>query len=134
MPTVFTRIIEGELPGHFVYEDEHCVGFLTIEPLREGHVLMVPREEVDHWLDLSPQLLTNLMAASQRVGRAIHEEFGSQKVGMMIVGLEVDHVHIHLSPIDSIREMDFSRTAPADQDRLANVAARLQAALARQAS
>ena len=131
MATLFTRIIEGELPGHFVYEDEHCVGFLTIEPLRDGHVLMVPRAEIDHWLDLPEELLHRLMSASQRVGRAIHAEFGSEKVGVMLVGLEVPHVHVHLSPIDSIREMDFSRTAPAEQDRLAEVAERLRAAIAR---
>lgn len=134
MPTLFTRIIEGDLPGHFVYEDEYCVGFLTIEPLREGHVLMVPREEIEHWLDLSAELLSNLMIASQKVGKAIHEEFDSEKVGMMIVGLEVPHVHVHLSPIDSIGEMDFSRTEPAEQDRLTQVAARLRARLADSAS
>jgi diadenosine tetraphosphate (Ap4A) HIT family hydrolase len=134
MATIFTRIIEGDLPGHVVYEDDDCVGLLTIEPLRDGHVLMVPREEVDHWLDLSPELLTKLMIASQRVGRAIHDEFGSEKVGVMLVGLEVPHVHVHLSPIDSIREMDFARTAPADQERLATVAARLRARLALQTS
>jgi diadenosine tetraphosphate (Ap4A) HIT family hydrolase len=134
MPSVFSRIIAGDLPGHFVYEDKYCVGLLTIEPLREGHVLMVPRQEVGHWLDLSPELLGHLMAAAQTVGRAIHEEFGSEKVGMMIVGLEVEHVHVHLSPIDSIGEMDFSRTAPADRDHLRAVAERLRAAVERQAS
>jgi histidine triad (HIT) family protein len=130
MPTVFTRIISGDLPGHIVYEDEDCVGFLTIEPLRDGHVLMVPRQEVDHWLDLDPDLLCRLMLASRRVGRALHREFCSEKVGLMLVGLEVPHTHVHLMPIDAIADMDFSRTRPADQEHLAQVAERIRAALA----
>jgi histidine triad (HIT) family protein len=131
MATVFTRIMRGELPGRFVYEDERCAVFLTIEPLRPGHVMVVPREEVDHWLDLDPELLTHLMVVAQRVGRAIHREFGSEKVGLMIVGLEVPHVHIHLSPIDAIGDMNFANAdRDPDPDRLDRVAERLRRALA----
>jgi histidine triad (HIT) family protein len=131
MGTVFSRIMSGELPGRFVYEDERCAVFLTIEPLRPGHVMVVPREEVDHWLDLDPELLTHLMVVAQRVGRAIHREFGSEKVGLMIVGLEVPHVHIHLSPIDAIGDMNFANAdRDPDPERLDRVAERLRRALA----
>jgi histidine triad (HIT) family protein len=130
MGTVFTRIMRGELPGRFVYEDERCAVFLTIEPLRPGHVMVVPREEVDHWLDLEAELLAHLMLVAQRMGRAIHREFGSEKVGLMIVGLEVPHVHIHLSPIDAIGDMNFAHAdRDPDPERLDRVAERLRRAL-----
>ena len=73
MPTLFTRIIEGELPGRFVYRDERCVAFLTIEPISHGHTLVVPIEEVDHWIDLDPELASHCFSVAQRVGRAIDE-------------------------------------------------------------
>ena len=109
MASVFTRIMSGELPGRFVYEDDKCVAFLSICPLKPGHTLVVPREEVDHWIDLEPELASHLMAVSQKIGRAIQHGFSPAKVGVTIVGLEVRHVHIHLVPIDDIRDMDFDR-------------------------
>jgi histidine triad (HIT) family protein len=131
MATIFTRIMAGELPGRFVYEDDRCAVFLTIQPLRPGHVMVVPREEVDHWLDLEPELLAHLMAVAQRVGRAIQREFASEKVGLMIVGLEVPHVHIHLSPIDAIGDMSFANAdRDPDPEQLDLVAERLRRALA----
>lgn len=134
MTTIFTRIMRGELPGRFVHEDDRCAVFLTIEPIRPGHVMVVPREEVDHWLDLEPGLLAHLMVVAQRVGRAIQREFGSEKVGLMIVGLEVPHVHIHLSPIDAIGDMSFANAdRDPDPEQLDRVAERLRRALAEDA-
>lgn len=109
MPSVFTRIIQGQLPGRFVWRDEHCVGFLTINPIRAGHLLVVPRKEVDHWTDLEPALAHHLFDVAQMLGRALHAGFGSTKVGLTIVGLEVRHVHLHLMPIDALADMDFAR-------------------------
>jgi diadenosine tetraphosphate (Ap4A) HIT family hydrolase len=113
MATLFTKIINGEIPGRFVWKDEQCVAFLTIEPLKPGHTLVVPRQEVDHWLDARPALLSHLMHVAQNVGKAIQEAFPCPKVGMMLVGLEVPHMHIHLAPIHRISDLDF---ANADRD------------------
>ena len=123
MPSVFTRIIRGELPGRFVWQDERAVGFLTTGPLRPGHTLIVPRLEVDHWLDLEPALAQHLMHVAQQVGRAIQLGLRPVKVGLIIAGLEVPHVHLHLVPVHDLRDFDFSRAEkspdPAEMDRAA---------------
>lgn len=111
MATVFTKIIQGELPGRFVWRDERCVGFLSINPLRTGHALVVPVEEVDHWLDLDPELNSHLMAVSQHIGQAQMAAFSPTRVGLMIAGLEVPHVHLHVVPIDGVHDMDFANAA-----------------------
>ncbi len=123
MASLFTKIINGEIPGRFVWKDDQCVAILTIAPLRPGHVLVIPRDEVNHWLDLSPSLASHLISTSQTVGKAVQAAFNPTKVGLTIVGLEVPHVHLHLVPIDSIGDMDFSKqdanAAPADLDAAA---------------
>lgn len=131
MPSVFSRIIAGELPARFVHQDDVCVAFLSIAPLQPGHTLVVPREEIDHWLDLPPDLLGSLMATSQRIGAAIDRAYRPAKVGMMLAGLEVPHVHVHLVPISSVRDMDFSNADP-DPDPIGmdDAAERIRAALA----
>lgn len=111
MATVFTRIIEGELPGRFVWRDDRCVAFLSINPLRTGHALVVPVEEVDHWLDLDPDLNAHLLSVSQRIGQAQMAAFSPTRVGLMIAGLEVPHVHLHVVPIDGVHDMDFANAA-----------------------
>ncbi len=109
MPSIFTRIIEGQLPGRFLWRDERAVAFLTIAPIKPGHALVVPIEEVDHWLDASPELNAHLMAVAQKVGAAIQTAFEPTKVGLMIAGIEVPHVHLHLVPIHELHDLDFSR-------------------------
>jgi histidine triad (HIT) family protein len=109
MASIFTRIIQGELPGRFVWKDEHAVGLLTINPLRPGHTLVVPRLEVDHWLDLSPELTQHLTRVAQQIGQAIQRGFRPTKVGLIIAGLEVPHVHLHLFPVHDLVDFDFSR-------------------------
>lgn len=126
---MFTMIINGDLPAHFVHRDDTVVAFMSIEPLRQGHVLVVPVAEVDHWLDLDAPTLTHLTSTSQRIARAIATAFPSNKVGMMIAGLEVPHVHVHLVPIDEPHDLDFSHAAPADPQELAAAAATIAAAL-----
>lgn len=131
MASVFSRIIAGELPARFVYDDDRCVAFLSIAPLREGHVLVVPREEVDHWLDLDDDLLAHLMVVSKRIGAALDRAYRPTKVGMMLAGLEVPHVHVHLVPIDSMHDMDFQGADnDPDPETLDTVAADIRAALA----
>ena len=109
MPTIFSRIISGEFPGRFVWRDERCVAFLTINPIKPGHTLVVPIAEVDHWLDLDPALAAHLMTVSQTVGQAIQRGFTPTRVGMIIAGLEVPHTHLHLVPIDTVGDLDFAR-------------------------
>ena len=109
MASVFTRIIRGELPAYFVWCDEHVVAFLSKSPYSTGHTLVVPRSEVDHWIDLEPALLQRIMMVSQEVGKAIQQAFNPVKVGMLIGGLEVRHVHVHLSPVNSIHDFDYDR-------------------------
>ena len=123
MPTLFTRIINGELPGRFVWRDERCVAFLSIHPLRPGHTLVVPIREVDHWLDAEPDLLTHLMTVSHSIGQALQHAFKPVRVGLMIAGLEVPHLHIHVVPIHTVHDLDFANqdlhAQPADLDRAA---------------
>ena len=127
MPTIFTRIIDGEIPGTFVWKDDRCVAFMSINPLRPGHVLVVPREEIDHWLDCPPALRDHLMEVSQTIGKAIHAVYGSEKVGLMLAGLEVPHLHLHLVPIDSVTDLDFANAATSvDSDSLAEEAASIR--------
>lgn len=107
MATLFTKIIQGEIPGRFVYRDDKCVAFLSIHPLSPGHTLVVPIEEVDHWLDLKPDLLAHLTKVAQKIGAAQQQVFNPVKVGLVIAGLEVPHVHIHLVPIQQEADLDF---------------------------
>ncbi|WP_047240866.1 HIT family protein [Corynebacterium epidermidicanis] len=114
MSSVFTRIINGELPGRFVYRDEQVVAFLTIEPLAYGHTLVVPVEEVDKWTDLSPELWGHLNAVAQRVGQAIISEFDCQRAGYIIAGFDVPHTHIHVFPTNQMSDYDFRNAMAMD--------------------
>lgn len=131
MASVFTKIIDGELPGHFVWRDDRCVGFLSIAPITEGHTLVVPVEEVDHWLDVEPDLAGHLVQVAQRIGRAQQEVFAPARVGLMIAGMEVPHTHLHVLPIGSEADLDFARARQASADELAAVAERLRDAVSR---
>ena len=108
MTTVFTKIIDGELPARFVWRDEDCVAFLSINPLATGHVLVVPRVEVDHWVDVDEALWTCLMGVARTIGTALERAYRPEKVGLMIAGLEVPHTHVHLVPIDTVTDLDFA--------------------------
>ena len=130
MDSVFTKIIKGEIPGHFVWDDEHCIVITTIQPIRQGHLLVIPKQQVDHWDDLPDALASHLMVVAKKVAKAIKQAFPCSRVGMTIAGLEVPHTHLHLLPIDSMRDFDFSRAAFAQGDELAAVAAKVKAALA----
>ena len=117
MASVFSLIMAGTIPGNFVWQDEKAVAILTIQPIRAGHVLVVPREEVDQWSDVSLELSAHLMVVSHKIAKALKVAFPAQRVGMMIAGLEVPHTHIHLVPMDSMDDLNFSfaKSAPADE-------------------
>lgn len=123
MASVFSRIIAGELPARFVWQDDQCVAFLSIQPLRPGHTLVVPRLEVGHWLDLELPLLTHLTRVSQVIGQALQRGFRPAKVGLMLAGLQVPHVHIHLVPILSEQDLDFANQDPHPSERSLDEAA-----------
>lgn len=131
MSSVFTMIIEGDLPSHMIWRDDQCVAFLSINPLRHGHTLVVPIAEVDHWTDLDPALAAHLMVVAQRIGMAQMEAFEPLRVGLMVAGLEVPHVHLHVVPIWGFADLDFANAeATPDPSSLASAAAALREALA----
>jgi diadenosine tetraphosphate (Ap4A) HIT family hydrolase len=112
MASVFTMIMNRELPGRFVYEDDlgddGVVAFLTIEPMTQGHTLVVPRAEVDNWQTVDPALFGRVMDVSQRIGRAVCQAFGAQRAGMIIAGLEVPHLHVHVFPAYNLTDFGFA--------------------------
>ena len=130
MPTIFTRIIDGELPGHFVWRDDRAVAFLSINPLQPGHVLVVPIEEVDHWIDASAELNAHLVGVAQSIGLVLQREYQPTKVALMIAGLEVPHLHLHVVPMRGVHDLDFANAAAhVDPDELARHAGRIRAGL-----
>lgn len=108
-PTIFTRIIRGELPGRFVWRDDRVVAFLTIAPLKPGHTLVVPIEQIDHWTDVPDDLWAHMAGVQRHVGRALMDAYRPARVGSIIAGMEVPHCHVHLVPIDSEAELNFAR-------------------------
>lgn len=131
MASVFTMIIDGDLPGHFVWRDDHAVAFLSINPINRGHTLIVPRHENDHWVDLPTSLNQHLMGVAHHVAAAQQEAFRPERVGMIIAGFEVPHVHLHCIPIDDMSHLDFARAATdVDHDDLAKVATQIRSGLA----
>ena len=123
MTTVFTRIIDGELPGRFVWKDDQCVAFLSIRPLRPGHTLVVPRLEVDHWIDAEASLISHLMSTAQAIGKAQMAAFKPARIGLLIAGLEVPHLHIHVVPIRGMQDLDFANQDPNPDEDLMDEAA-----------
>jgi histidine triad (HIT) family protein len=112
VPSIFSRIIDGELPGVFVWRDPKCVAFLSINPMHPGHTLVVPREEIDHWIDLDPELCAHLFGVAQTIGRAQDRALDARRIGMLMVGDEVPHCHIHVVPFDSAGELSFAHADP----------------------
>ena len=109
MSTLFSRIIKDEIPGRFVWRDERCVAFLTIEPLRPGHALVVPRQEVDEWTDAPGDLLAHLMMVAQHIGAAQKIGFDAPRSGVVIAGFEVPHLHVHVFPAWNIDDFNFRK-------------------------
>lgn len=112
MATLFTKIINGEVPGTFVYHDDKCVAFLDVAPMTEGHVMVVPREEISHWIDADADLLAHLTAVAKSIGEAQKRAFDCDRIGLLIVGYEVPHLHIHVLPTTSMDDFDISDRAP----------------------
>ncbi len=113
MPTLFSRIIHGEIPGRFVWSEQRCVAFLTIAPLRPGHALVVARDEVDQWTDADDDVAARLMVVAKQIGAAQKAAFGAPRAGLIIAGFEVPHLHVHVFPSWGIDDFDFGK---ADQN------------------
>jgi diadenosine tetraphosphate (Ap4A) HIT family hydrolase len=111
MTTVFSHIINGNIPGTFVYRDDLCVAFMSINPIADGHVLVVPIEEVDHWIDVSPTLQAHMFEVSHRISLGLAKAFPCERIGLIIAGYEIDHCHIHLIPTRSMRDLNFENAA-----------------------
>jgi histidine triad (HIT) family protein len=128
--SIFTRIIDGELPGTFVWRDPECVAFLSINPVQPGHTLVVPRQEVDHWIDLDPSLAAHLTVVAQTIGRAQQTIYMPVKVGLLVAGLEVPHTHLHVIPMHAGEaDLHLDRATTAAPEQLATEAEKLRAAL-----
>jgi histidine triad (HIT) family protein len=109
MSSIFSKIIAGEIPCYKIAETEHCFAFLDVFPLREGHVLIVPKMEVDNILDLDSIVYEELWVLSKKIGKAIQQNFSCTKVGIAVIGLEVPHAHIHLVPINDANDLNFTQ-------------------------
>jgi len=107
MATIFTRIINGEIPCYKIAEDENYFAFLDINPLKAGHTLVVPKQETDYFFDLEDDLLAGLIVFSKKVAKAIESVIPCNRIAMAVVGLEVPHVHVHLIPMDTMNDVNF---------------------------
>ena len=129
MASIFTQILEGAIPGHFVWEDELCFSIMTIQPIRDGHLLVIPKQEVNHWDEVPVDVAVHLMKVSQLIAKAIKGVVPCKRVGVSIIGLEVPHTHIHLMPIDSMSDMNFAGAHEVTQESLANMANKISRVL-----
>ena len=108
--TIFTRIINGEIPAYRIAEDDFFLAFLDINPLREGHTLVIPKIETDRFFDLEEKYLSRILVFSKPIAKAIESSFDCNRCGLIVVGLEVPHAHLHLIPINQVSDMDFKKT------------------------
>lgn len=129
MPSIFTRIIEREIPAHILREDDDFLAFLDVRPIREGHTLVIPKTEIPDVFDLPDSMLAGYLPFARPVARAIQQVTQATRIGMAVIGLEVPHAHVHLVPIDGLHDLDFRRARPADDEDLAATAERIRAAL-----
>ena len=131
MVTIFTRIIRGEIPGTFVHRDDRCVAFMSINPLARGHALVVPIDEIDHWIDMPGDLSAHVFAVAHRIGRAQQAAFACDRVGLIVAGYEVPHAHVHVIPTHDMGQLNFANAAASiSRDDLESSAQAIRDALA----
>ncbi|UGT59718.1 HIT family protein [Nocardia asteroides] len=130
MASVFSAIIAGDLPGRFVWADDEFVGFLTIAPVTQGHVLVVPRKEIDQWQDVDADVFARISGVAQTVGKAVRAAFDAPRAGLLIAGLEVPHLHVHVFPAFDMGNFDISGADPnPSAESLDEAQAKIKAAL-----
>jgi histidine triad (HIT) family protein len=129
MPTIFTKILAGEIPAHKILENDHYLAFLDIRPVNPGHTLVIPKQEIDYIFDMEDELLKGLMIFAKKVARAIGKTLPCKKVGVMVAGIDVPHAHIHLIPIQNVSDLSFARAKDTPQEELAQIALKIRANL-----
>jgi histidine triad (HIT) family protein len=129
MASIFTKIIAGEIPSYKLYEDEHVFAFLDIRPITPGHALVVPKQEINHILDVPEPYLSAVYRTVQRVGRAVQQVTGSPRIGTATVGFEVPHFHVHVVPIWGVNDIDFRKGKQAAPEELRAVQEKILAKL-----
>jgi histidine triad (HIT) family protein len=130
MASIFTRIIEREIPAHILREDHEFLAFLDVRPIREGHTLVIPKAEIPDPFDLPESLLAGLLPFARPVAQAIQKVTQATRIGMAVIGLEIPHAHVHLVPIDGLHDLDFRRASPAEDEELSATAERIRVAMA----
>lgn len=129
MATIFSKIISGEIPAHIIAENDDFLAFLDIMPLKEGHTLVIPKKEVDYIFDMDDEALASMMVFAKSVSKKVKKAFPCERVGVTVIGLEVPHAHIHLIPINSIDDMNFSKPKlKMSSEELANIAEKIRTA------
>jgi histidine triad (HIT) family protein len=126
MASLFTKIINGEIPCHKIMEDERFLAFLDINPINPGHTLVIPKQEIDYIFDLDDTLLGDLMIFAKKASKGIRQAIPCERIGIMVCGLEVPHAHIHLVPINKISDLNFQHAKPAESEELAGVAQKIR--------
>jgi histidine triad (HIT) family protein len=129
MASIFSRIISGEIPSHKILEDENHLAFLDVSPIAKGHTLVVPKKEVDYIFDMEDNDLASLMTFSKKVALALKLAIPSTKIGVSIIGLEVSHVHVHLVPINSIKDMTFGKIIQMTNEQLIEISIKVKSYL-----
>lgn len=126
MPTLFTRIISGEIPCHKICEDDQFLAFLDIRPINPGHTLVIPKKEIDYFFDLDDAMMGGIMVYAGKVAKAIKKTVACRRVGVMVAGIEVPHAHVHLVPIQSVGDLNFAKAKPTDDKELAQMAEKIR--------
>lgn len=126
MASIFTKIINGEIPCYKIAEDDHFFAFLDINPNAKGHTLCIPKKEVDKIMDLDEQTYLGLMAFSRKVGKAIEATVDCKRVGITVIGLEVPHVHVHLIPLNEMKEATFQHKVSLSREEFESIAAKIR--------
>jgi histidine triad (HIT) family protein len=129
MASIFSRIIAGEIPCHKIAENDKYFAFLDVFPCAVGHVLVVPKQEIDYLFDLSDELYAGLMAFAKQIEPAIRQAVPCKRVGVAVIGLEVPHAHVHLIPMNSMNDMNFNHKLKLSQEELAKTAAKIRSFL-----
>jgi histidine triad (HIT) family protein len=129
MASIFSRIVAGEIPAHKIAETDNYLAFLDVQPTAIGHTLVIPKKEVDYLFALDDELYTGLMAFAKKIAPAIEKAVPCRRIGVAVIGLEVPHAHVHLIPLNSMNDMNFSKKLAPTQEELAETAAKIRAAL-----
>ena len=126
MPSIFTKIVNGQIPCHKILEDEHYLAFLDVRPINPGHALVIPKKEIDYIFDMDDELLAGMMVFAKKTAVLIKKEIACTKIGVMVAGIEVPHAHIHLVPIMGVHDLNFAKAKPASSDDLAKLAQKIR--------